>query len=336
MNALLIFLSVLLPFTAFAGLVEGPRVIGNGGGVMACAAQVELLDLWEGRRLYGLEMSRTSETVRRRLDRAIAEWGALRGNDAVVSAVGSMARAFLVSLERGLSPYPEDGTGPSPLNTAFLAEDLEIPAPTDVMAPFIERGCSLKSVAVYNGDLAGALTGTLFIDRTLYQRMSPTDQAALFFHEAVYKYFRETYGVKDSMLARKVTACVFAGVPCAELSPAAGVTPGSSLSCATSRDRFFVTPIRLLGAVGSVRLQVTVFEGVPVPSRAFAEILLPVMTLDADGAVSLANELPNLALTARSHEAAGAMNLSPAFRLELGSDGGKLMFNGQTVRCSRL
>lgn len=72
------------------------------------------------------------------------------------------------------------------------------------LQPELPRNCSLVQLAVYipQDDL-------LWINVDYFSKLSPLNQAALIFHEAIYYYNRVYLGKKDSSYARKVVSQAF-------------------------------------------------------------------------------------------------------------------------------
>jgi hypothetical protein len=220
---------------------SGGGTIGNGGGAIVCtrpdgSLDVRLLDLVEAERGVDIEsvprprltIPRSDEPKQVQLERALAKLAAAGAPE----LVERMRRVL-----RDLRRIP-------------IAGDYQLPPPVDTNLRFMrrERSCSLQGVARFHDD-----TGSLEIDTDLEAEMSPTDQAALDFHEAAYKVFRGGVAkARDSVAARRLTAAMFASEEFRMPPPFEGVRY-ATFRCTSSRNgyEFYVIP----QAEGRIRLQ---------------------------------------------------------------------------------
>lgn len=81
-------------------------------------------------------------------------------------------------------------------------------------------GCKLESAAFYDDEKS-----LLTVDREIYESMSPTDQAALKIHEALYKVDRLLKGDKKSDRTRLQVAELFATGSISEMETINSITP---------------------------------------------------------------------------------------------------------------
>lgn len=91
--------------------------------------------------------------------------------------------------------------------TKFLPAGVSLQIGNDLGSEYgvlIKEGCSLEYAGFYETD------GSLKIVLSIYDAFTPTDKAAFFVHETVYKLARETSGVNNSASSRKLTAALFA------------------------------------------------------------------------------------------------------------------------------
>jgi hypothetical protein len=185
-----------VPSTALAG---GTESHGGGGFVCKDAAgkiSVELLDLWEAQHLplrddaqdpgRKLTIPHSDDATEEQIGRAFAKLARI---DSVLH--GQVTAAYKHYMGGHLQPIADP--------------DVELARPSDVNQDHGKRGCELKGVASYDDD-----ADILSIDPVLEQAMSRTDRAALYVHEAVYKAFRTQGRVSNSILARQLTAYLFA------------------------------------------------------------------------------------------------------------------------------
>ncbi len=216
MKKLLCCLVLSLSSMAFADAEhssQGPLVPpGNegpyGGGSVVCGKEIitaQLLDLWEAEAFKKLPITYSEASVDGQIRKALARFAQLNGQ--LPREISDTAWALYEQVHVGRMNGVPAG--------------LSITPPSDVLSPFIpvvESSCEFKGLAAYE-DTAQVL----FVDYLLYDALRPTDKAALFIHEAFYKYLRDHYRVKNSIAARNITACLFTDTPCQELSPFHGV-----------------------------------------------------------------------------------------------------------------
>jgi hypothetical protein len=185
---------------------EGPY----GGGGMICGHENlkgMLWDLWESEAFKKMPTTHTNElTTKQQVQKALDTYLRLNG----------MLPQEIVDTAWDLYDQVENKR----LNS--VPAGLEITPPTDLQAPFRPvdgTDCHLRGIGAYDDT-----SQTLFVDYNYYDILNfNTDRAALFIHEAVYKYFRDHYGVKNSIAARNIVSCLFGDTPCEELDPTVGV-----------------------------------------------------------------------------------------------------------------
>jgi len=209
---------------------EGPY----GGGGVVCrmvdhTVTAQLLDLWEAQTFKGLTISPRDASTEDQLHEALNNYQSINGQ--LRSEIIMTAQTLFEQVEIRGEGQPPQG--------------LEIAAPTDLLSPFIPdatSGCEFEGLAAYD-DTADVF----FADFSIYNLLDKTHRAALFFHEAIYKFFRDHYNVDNSIAARNITACIFADEICAELSPMYGIpdkgdlykcTPDGWLAAAQSMPTF--------------------------------------------------------------------------------------------------
>lgn len=191
MKALIVLGAVLLPLRGLAGHKEN-----NGGGVIYCPVgganvQVKLLDIWEAERLKGLGFDYL------RVDVA-SNMAKIRGsNPELYEKLFTMSQVVA-----------------NPEKIVDLPSDLQIEPPFDARNGFMQVGCSLKGMGMYD-DAAGLL----YLDRALFNRLPYLDAKAFLIHEAAYKVFRHWYSADTSIGARRFVGCLFSSSNCPELDP---------------------------------------------------------------------------------------------------------------------
>lgn len=185
-------LSLVLGSTAFAEKGSGHGT-GNGGGAWDCGPKqnVELVDLFEA--AYPEEIVDGSLTIKR---------SHVPYEVQILERLEKLRPDYPLFVEKVLRTLRSIESG-----KVVDAIPGSLAPPTDVNNEIMKPGCTLVGVAIYNDQLQ-----RLRLDRSLLKRMSQTDQAALWLHEAIYKVFREG-GATDSRLARYVVAAIFAEEP---------------------------------------------------------------------------------------------------------------------------
>ncbi len=179
-----LLLALLSP--AFAG------VGGHGGGGLikveqaSSPTEVLLLDLWEGATEQNLVIPQADAPVEQQALRAIEKltfFHPVLGKDLSLAYEHVKTRVKWVT-GRALTP------------------------PGDTTRDYLEEGYYLVGVANYND-----ATDTLEVSQKYFRLMSPTHQAALYVHEALYLVLRTSGTVTDSRLVRSLVARAFSTEP---------------------------------------------------------------------------------------------------------------------------
>lgn len=188
-SALGVLLLGLASLSIRAPLVRaGGSDVGNGGDVVFCAtpvARAEMLDLYEGRELYGLKIQQlrsvklSDENLARkmiekidRVDPHYYEWVATE-----LEKVLKMRR--YLSPNTALTPIPDSGH------------------------PIFPRNCRVTQLANYIDNFG------ILIDRKYWGLLDITNRAAATVHEAVYKIERELNNAQNSIVSRRIVAFLF-------------------------------------------------------------------------------------------------------------------------------
>jgi len=176
--------------SAYAGAKDG-----GGGGAFACpSGYAYLLDLVEGTVPYfvtdkGLNIVRSTTPVEAQITNALAK---------------------LYVFGKKFGDLVTDSYRVAKLYKMQVPANMSISPPQDAFNDMVLKGCTLVGVAKYNDSIY-----KLWMDDTVIKTMPPTDQAALWIHESVYKVLRAQLGMTNSTLARKVTAAIFSDEPSA-------------------------------------------------------------------------------------------------------------------------
>ncbi len=194
-NRVSILITGFILFSSAVTFAGGEGSAGNGGGAVVCTnldgtiASAKLLDLWEE------EISDRGSTFTPGVfsEEVLLE-AALRKFEKSSPYDVKKMRAILKTLE--IKPVSPD-------------KQLLPPVDTGLRAMRRLKGCTLQGVADFDDP-----TGVLTIDPTILAAMDPLNRAALKFHEALFKVFREApIFAKNSIHVRKITAAVFADQP---------------------------------------------------------------------------------------------------------------------------
>jgi hypothetical protein len=183
---------MLISFNSHA-LLKLPQGVNSSGGAKALVCRghngviksVELLDLFEAKQLYRLNVSPL-------------------GNDFESSIRGLEAK--LATLLQGLSIIPMDHWIQQAIDNQVLV-DSELEPVDDANSPIKPPpGCSFEQLALYYK--TDAANPTLWVNQAMWDKMDTTNRAAMIAHEAVYEVARGQ-GDTDSMRSRKIVGHLF-------------------------------------------------------------------------------------------------------------------------------
>lgn len=176
----LVFATILLcpAVYAFAGAISG----GGGKGVVCRNADDSIrsattLDLYEGTALYGLSH-----------DESVDPWQ--------------------LQVERGLEKFPASSGGlvrgyaESVMKNMRLVHNIDLQDIDDALVVGVPHGCKAEQLANYFSDQ------NVIINGDIWDRMTPTAQASLILHEAVYANERG-FGATNSLRTRHIVAALF-------------------------------------------------------------------------------------------------------------------------------
>lgn len=186
-QSLIVFLNIFV-YNAFA---EGGGMVGNGGNAVVCndssgkMISAELLDLYEGRVLYGLKYT---ESAIDHLQQAITL--ALKIDTSMGTKNVDGGRNFtaddVIAINKRARMLPS-GTGLTPVNDSFHF--------------IVPKNCSIIQVATYRNN------DEVFIDSDIWSLLTETNKAGLLLHEALYHQLR--YGAdQTSVRTRKAVSLI--------------------------------------------------------------------------------------------------------------------------------
>jgi hypothetical protein len=92
----------------------------------------------------------------------------------------------------------------------YLPESIDVILPPDLDVAYAPRGCPPEGIMRYNGD-----TKLLDVKKEYFDRISSElEWAAIWLHESIYKIFREKAEHEQSLLSRRLTACLLSSSAC--------------------------------------------------------------------------------------------------------------------------
>ena len=375
---LTLIFSTLLSLKAFSRetTLAGTE-FGGGCGVMICEKNkqlpVTLLDFWEGRKLWNLNIKEDSkpssfwknfslnglfssekeshpeivEKIQESLvkdlpqidlliSKATENFHSMNSNSYLDQIVMKFYANFKKNSTERKSEFEYD--------IEFLKNKLAVSPPTDAFNRFTERGCKVDGLA-YMIDKYHRI----YIDPVNFQSLSIQVKAGLFFHELIYLYFRQTYQHQDSVGARFFTACSFSKEGCRELNPLDEVPKagtGNVLRCSTKvpnekntseRSGFHEFFIYKSVDRSQVRLQFYTFNTQYVPNKSYVYLGQSLPRLLPEGKIHLfdfANIEQPFELTTRiSDEPIRDLGVKFKFQISNKKDNPELLLDGKPVYC---
>jgi hypothetical protein len=204
MFAILALLSTAIINPASAGTE------GHGGGAFICPdpSQSEFYDLWE------------AENPQFNKADTLPALNIARSNDPVETQVQNAFNRFKVSpfiYNAILSVYADVKNA----KRIPLPAGVDLSWPVDENNQYIKSGCSAKAVILYHDDADtddtlpfdayGLRHGndSMDFDSNALSSLPPTDQAAAWVHETIYRFARETLFSKDSVSAQLAVGLLF-------------------------------------------------------------------------------------------------------------------------------
>jgi hypothetical protein len=182
MKSLIAWIALFASAPALAG-----GIIGNGGSTVNCPHKPpELLDLYEGRALYGFELSPGIPAQGEPLEIAEKLLGRMFNYDP----------SYYVRVKDGLKHVTEV--------MRMIAPGESLTPLPDVFPVVLPSGCVLGQLANYND-----LEDVVRVDGGIWAQLTDAQRAALLMHEAVYKVERELRFAQDSVISRRVVAHLF-------------------------------------------------------------------------------------------------------------------------------
>ena len=213
--------SVLLIVTACSFLAEAAGPSGSGGGKgVVCKdnkgkTTVELLDLWEARKLYNYQIPTSNSSVNELIDGAIQKLKdtfddrstgeslpgtneTVMGSAAIPSKLQRTIQLFDKTKNWG-AIHRQHGVS---LNLTPDSYEIEVPS----------GNCSVQQLVTYVDSSPNEdASGQIFINQDLVDNMDHVNEAALYVHEAYYRMLREMYEEQNSVRVRRAVGYAFSG-----------------------------------------------------------------------------------------------------------------------------
>lgn len=208
MKSLFLQFFVTLSLFSTVALAKNQGGNGSGGGAgIVCrnddgtVTEAYLYDLYETENDPNIEIQivRSNEPPEIQIENILKRWHDLEEKHWSFMSSINYARFEDVSLMRKALALVER-------DWVFLKEGVTLPLNTDIVPQFLpaNKKCKLESIALYDDTKR-----VLYVDKSVYLKLSPTDQAALKVHEAVYKGRRVLLNENTSTNTRLSTARFF-------------------------------------------------------------------------------------------------------------------------------
>jgi hypothetical protein len=177
--------------TNLSNTVQGGESSGGGGGFYCPGTNtVEVLDIWEGRSpRYGFSINNSNDGYETQLQEALQN-------------LNTMAPDLMVEVQNNLSLLKSRA---KPIDPSLV----EIPFPDDAKPLFVKPHCELRGIMYYDGS-----NSILWFNPELLNKLSQTDLAALWLHEALYRTMRDKLSETNSDTTRRIVACSFSQSGC--------------------------------------------------------------------------------------------------------------------------
>ncbi len=207
--------ALCVPFKAIAAGDNGGG--STGGGKAVCVQnkpkKYRVLDLWEAENTWGLKIQDSNapvaeqvNTALKRLDKILDTTSFTSGTEAGIYSLSSglvyEAECFIKSIDGGDTSHCTSNMKYvwKKGGTIILTDD----SYEDILPNKCEKPIE-QIVKWVDGEQI------VYVNQDLFDRLSPTDKAALITHEVLYAYLRRFYLETDSLRVRKVVGQVFSG-----------------------------------------------------------------------------------------------------------------------------
>ena len=216
--------------------LAGPGISGGGKGVICRDANrrvisAETLDLWEAREIYGLVPKVSAGTLRETVLEAMENLSHSFRADEIESFDNegkreSGAPVIFETMQNHAYPFFKKEGDPSNVEIRWL-RNVNLTPTNDAYDSATPADCAIEQIISF-GD-SGMMSGKMLINKDLWDRLDPTNQAALIVHEAYYKVLRYFNAELSSLRTRRAVGLAFNGHRFATLSEAA--LPKEYYSC---------------------------------------------------------------------------------------------------------
>lgn len=178
----IIFLIVLM--TSLVASASGNRV-GNGGDVVSCPAQTELLDFYESN-------LKLQDFPGKNSYRDIA--------DEVLKNLARLSPTQARNYQRRLSQFIDESDFKSDVTLTNIRDSKHLFKPKD-------EACKVQQIAIRKKE-ASSVSKRFLVDQDLWGKLSERSKAGLILHEIIYEHFYKL-GEDDSIKARSLNAYLF-------------------------------------------------------------------------------------------------------------------------------
>ena len=209
-TALLSACAACMMMTAHPSMSHAIDKIGNGGGAWVCREAngtirwSKLVDLFEATDEFGLTLAQYPGSVKD-----------------VVDLIQLRVFRTDVNLYQALTPYVDKlgYLSPNPPQVIFTDDVLQTIDDSLFRLKPSPRRCEGGLVA-YEQTVNYKNDGLILVQSELFNSLPISDKAALIFHEALYKYRRDTVGDTNSVATRRIVGLVFSTLSTADLKKA--------------------------------------------------------------------------------------------------------------------
>ena len=165
---------------------------GGGGKGVLCRKKgkpsVEVLDFYEAKHLYGLEINEAASTEDEALD-LFAEL--------ITKHLWNPSTVNLAEYKSGFRSRIAEL-----MPKTFIGPEKKLKLTRDSFEPLVEVDCEMVQIAVYHDE------SILIVDRNLWDQMNPTNKVGLLAHELLYLMDRHS-GATNSVTTRKLVGQLF-------------------------------------------------------------------------------------------------------------------------------
>ena len=207
------FLLLVLMATIYSNIANAGLRDGGGGKGVVCRTptgkvqSVELLDLWEFQEVYGQPVKRSTSPLRAQIIKAIESLKYSTQSEIYDQTPGFLENFLQKTADKFLNNSKD----------VYRRHNITLVSTDDSLEVAIPNGnCKIEQIVNY---IDSSAAPKILINQDLVEKMSSTDQAALYLHEALYLFLRgksdlsefDNYVEPNSVRVRRAIGYVMAG-----------------------------------------------------------------------------------------------------------------------------